>query len=213
MADHATLISPPSIADFIERARGADKAPCVETGDFAFNRDLEGVMRANAKRDAAVLIGVTDHLDEPHVLLTQRTDKMRTHAGQISFPGGSIDPGDVSPQAAALRECEEETGIAPRHVQVIGQLPLYLSGSGFRIHPVLAVIGGAFEAQANRDEVDEIFYVPLSFLMTPANHQKANREWHGVQRYFYAMPFGERHIWGVTAGIIRVMYERLYRDI
>ena len=117
---------------------------------------------------------------------------------------------DASPAAAALRECEEETGIAPRHVDVFGQMPAYLSGSGFRIVPVLAVLNPGFTITPNPDEVDRVFDVPLSFVMDSRNHQMGTRRWKDRDHHLWEIPYKDRYIWGVTAGIIRVLYERLY---
>lgn len=205
--------APLSVDDFRQRASVHVGTDGEEGGDYTFNRDLEGIIRENAKRDAAVLIGVHDRAEtgEAHVLLTQRTDKLRTHSGQVAFPGGRIDDDDASPEAAALRECREETGISEAHGEIVGRLPVYLSGSGFRIHPVLAVLHGEFVISPNPDEVEQVFDVPLSFLMDEANHETHSRVWQGRERHFYAMPYHDHYIWGVTAGIIRMLYERLYR--
>jgi 8-oxo-dGTP pyrophosphatase MutT (NUDIX family) len=206
----------PESADFeigeVQRRLSLQPVQPGDAGDFTFNRDLEDMIRHNATIDAAVLIGLHKRpaLDSPMVVMTQRTASLRTHSGQIAFPGGRIDEDDRDAVDAALRECEEETGIARRHTSVIGTLPVYLSGSGFRIRPVVAYLQDGFEIAANPDEVEMVFDVPLSFLMDPANHKTGSRMWNGRQRYFYEMPYGERHIWGVTAGIIRLMYERLY---
>lgn len=181
-----------------------------ETGDFLYNLDIEPFIRANATREAAVLIAVTERDGIAHMVLTKRTDTLRTHSGQIAFPGGRIDEADASPVAAALRECEEETGIAPRHVDVIGQMPTYLSGSGFRIAPVLAVLNPGFTITPNPDEVDRVFDVPLSFVMDSRNHQMGTRRWKDRDHHLWEIPYKDRYIWGVTAGIIRVLYERLY---
>ena len=133
------------------------------------------------------------------------------HAGQIAFPGGKIDPGDESPVGAALREATEEIGLPPVLVEPIGYLDLYLTFSGFRILPTVARVKPEFKLTLNPREVVEAFEVPLEFLMTPANHQRKTRDWKGIAREYYAMPFEDRYIWGVTAGILRNMYERLYR--
>jgi 8-oxo-dGTP pyrophosphatase MutT (NUDIX family) len=181
-----------------------------EHGDHVLNRDSILEIEQLNLRDAAVLIGVIDDPDEARVILTKRTDKLRKHAGQIAFPGGGIDETDPSPEAAALREAEEEIGLDRRFVETVGRLPQYLSGTGFRIQPVLAVVQPGFVITPNPDEVESVFEVPLSFLMDPENHQRDSRVWKGVVRHFYVMPYRERHIWGITAGIIRTLYERLY---
>ncbi len=201
-----------SLTDF--RARAASQrggAPETGFGDHVLNPDFADMLRATPKRDAAVLIGVSDHDGEARVLLTQRTEKLRTHSGQVAFPGGRIDPEDSSAEAAAMREAREEVDLDPDLVTPVGRLPDYLTGSGFRIVPVLATIAPGFALTPNPDEVDAVFDVPLAFLMDPANHRLESRVWQGRERFYYTMPFGDRFIWGVTAGIIRSMFERLYR--
>jgi 8-oxo-dGTP pyrophosphatase MutT (NUDIX family) len=178
-------------------------------GDHAVDPVLQAMADIRPVRPAAVLVPVVDH-PEPTVLLTLRTTDLATHAGQIAFPGGKIDPGDASPLAAALREAEEEIGLDRRHVEPLGYCDLYLSATGFRIVPAVARVAPAFRLTVNPAEVEEVFEVPLAFLMGPENHQQHSREWRGMMRTYYAMPFGERYIWGVTAGILRNLYERLY---
>lgn len=165
-------------------------------------------------RPAAVLIPIVRRDETPDneatVLLTQRASALRSHAGQIAFPGGKIDHEDGSPLAAALREAEEEIGLERRFVNPLGYLDPYISGTGFRIVPVVALVDPGFSLIINPGEVDDAFEVPLSFLMQPANHQLHAAEWQGRTRRYYAMPFGERYIWGATAGIIHNLYTRLY---
>lgn len=211
MTMDASTIGTFSAEDFRRRAAG-EQAPHHDTdyGDHSLNPDLK-VLFANAKlRDAAVLIPVVDRGDEASVILTKRTEKLRSHSGQVAFPGGRIDPTDPTPEFAALRETEEEIGLGTDFIDVVGRMPDYVSGSGFRIAPVLSVVKPGFLLTLNEDEVDDAFEVPLSFLMNPANHNRESRMWQDKERFFYTMPFGERYIWGVTAGIIRTLYERLY---
>lgn len=201
-----------SLDDFRARAEHfVARTDQQEAGDFLHNRDIEGYIRENAVRDAAVLIAVTERAGMCHMVLTKRTDKLRTHSGQIAFPGGRIDSTDASSTDAALRECEEETGIDRAHVDVIGAMPDYLSGSGFRIRPVLAVLNPGFSIVPNHDEVDRVFDVPLSFLMDETNHRMSTRRWKERDHYLWEIPYKDRYIWGVTAGIIRQVYERLYQ--
>ena len=178
------------------------------------DHDVDPVMRAIAEvrpiRPAAVLVPVIARA-EPTVLFTQRATHLPDHAGQVSFPGGKIDPGDVSPLAAALREAEEEIGLQRRFVDPIGYLDLYMTTLGYRIVPTMARVEPGFRLDLNRAEVDDVFEVPLAFLMAEENHKLQSREWKGMTRTVYAMPFGERQIWGVTAGILRNLYERIYR--
>lgn len=187
----------------------ADAQP--EYGDHRFNPGhprltLNGVRL----RPAAVLIPVVDHGEEATVLLTKRAETLRNHTGQVAFPGGRIDPTDPTPEYAALRETEEEIGLPEGHIEVIGRMPDYVSGSGYRIAPVLSVVKPGFHLMLNPDEVDAAFEVPLRFLMDPANHHRNSRMWGELEWMFYEMPYQDRYIWGVTAGIIRILYERLY---
>ena len=152
---------------------------------------------------------MVDH-PEPTVLLTQRSAHLNDHAGQIAFPGGKIDATDASPVDAALREAEEEVGLSRDFVEPIGYLDLYGTAFGFRILPTVARVRPGFALTINHSEVDDAFEVPLSFLMNPANHQLHSKEFRGMERFYYAMPFAERYIWGATAGMLRVLYERIY---
>ena len=180
-----------------------------ETGDPGTDRMLEIMAREAPVRPAAVLIPVVDHA-EPTVLLTQRSAHLKEHSGQIAFPGGKIDATDKSPRDAALREAEEEIGLDRSFVDPIGYLGVYGTGFGFRILPTVARVKPGFRLTINHSEVDDAFEVPLSFLMNPANHQVHSKEFRGMERSYYAMPFAERYIWGATAGILRVLYERIY---
>ncbi|CAN5248564.1 CoA pyrophosphatase [soil metagenome] len=159
--------------------------------------------------DAAVLIPVVARRPAS-VILTKRTPNLSAHAGQISFPGGKIDPHDLGPAAAALREAQEEIGLDPAAVQVVGYLDPYLTGTGYRVVPVIGRVEPDSPLHINRDEVEDAFEVPLEFLMTETNHRRGSRVFNGRERHFYEMPFGERYIWGITAGIIRGLYERIY---
>jgi 8-oxo-dGTP pyrophosphatase MutT (NUDIX family) len=161
-------------------------------------------------RDAAVLIPIVDHPGEATVILTKRTEALRAHSGQVAFPGGRIDDTDPSAEFAAQRETEEEIGIRPYQVEVIGRMPDYIAGSGFRIAPIIGVVQPGFELDVNEDEVETVFEVPLSYLMNPENQKQGSREWNGIEWKFFDMPYGGQRIWGVTAGIIRAFYERFY---
>jgi 8-oxo-dGTP pyrophosphatase MutT (NUDIX family) len=208
-----------SSAEFFDRARarlrfdippGLNDANIIPiSGDPGNDRMLEIIAQERPIRPAAVLIPIVNHV-EPTVLLTQRAAHLNDHAGQISFPGGKIDATDASPLDAALREAEEEIGLAREFIDPIGYLDLYATGFGFRILPTLARIKPGFNLRINETEVDDAFEVPLAFLMNPANHQLHAKEFRGMERHYYAMPFAERYIWGATAGILRVLYERIY---
>lgn len=205
------------VLDFVRRARARlttvapdpAAAELSPIGDHVLAPELAALIKAQAKLPAAVLVPVIAR-EEPTVLLTLRSSALSKHAGQIAFPGGKLDAADPDPLATALREAHEEIGLDAGYADPLGYLDPYLSGTGFRIVPVVALISPAFEMTINPAEVDEAFEVPLDFLMKPENHARHSREWRGVQRSFYAMPYGERYIWGVTAGILRRLYERLY---
>jgi 8-oxo-dGTP pyrophosphatase MutT (NUDIX family) len=208
-----------SSVEFFDRARarlrfdippGLDDASIIPvSGDPGNDRMLQIIAQERPIRPAAVLIPIVDHA-EPTVLLTQRAAHLNDHAGQISFPGGKIDATDASPLDAALREADEEIGLTREFIDPIGYLDLYATGFGFRILPTLARIKPGFKLRINETEVDDAFEVPLAFLMNPANHQLHAKEFRGMERHYYAMPFAERYIWGATAGILRVLYERIY---
>jgi 8-oxo-dGTP pyrophosphatase MutT (NUDIX family) len=205
--------------EFFERARGrlslavppalTDPTLPTRRGDLDLDPAMWEKAGVRAERPAAVLVPVVDR-SEPTVLLTLRTTHLPSHAGQIAFPGGKIDPADNGPLAAALREAEEEIGLARALVEPIGYLDLYLTFSGFRVLPVLARVKPDYSLTLNDQEVEDVFEVPLAFLMGPENHQKLERDWKGITRHYYAMPYQERYIWGVTAGILRNLYDRLY---
>jgi 8-oxo-dGTP pyrophosphatase MutT (NUDIX family) len=208
-----------SSAEFFDRARArlnfdvppglTDASIIPLSGDQGNDRMLEIVAREQPIRPAAVLIAVVDR-PEPTVLLTQRSAHLNDHAGQISFPGGKIDPTDASPLDAALREANEEVGLEREFIDPVGYLDLYGTAFGFRILPTVARVRPGFTLRVSAAEVDDVFEVPLAFLMNPANHQIHSKEFRGIERLYYAMPYEERYIWGATAGILRVLYERIY---
>jgi 8-oxo-dGTP pyrophosphatase MutT (NUDIX family) len=177
--------------------------------DWDLNPELKGELAALANpRPAAVLVPIVLR-EELTVLLTQRSHDMASHPGQISFPGGKLEAGDATPIDCALREAKEEIGLPPGNVEPLGFLDSYRTGTGFQISPVVGLVRPQFQAVLDPREVLEVFEVPLGFLMNPANHQRASREWRGRQRFFYAMPYQGRYIWGATAGILKNLYERL----
>ncbi|MBL6938601.1 MAG: CoA pyrophosphatase [Alphaproteobacteria bacterium] len=178
-----------------------------QRGDF----DLNPQNRPKEKRDltpAAVLLPLILR-EEPHVLLTQRTEHLNRHAGQVSFPGGRADPGDISLVETALRETQEETGIEPAFVTVVGFLDAYETGTGYAILPVVGCLAEGFAIKAQEHEVAAIFEVPLSFLLDPANRVKQTREFQGVQRSFYSFTYEDRYIWGATAAMLINFADRI----
>jgi 8-oxo-dGTP pyrophosphatase MutT (NUDIX family) len=181
-------------------------------GDHSFNPELAELLLKMERRPAAVLVPVVHREPEATVLFTERNDGLRAHAGQIAFPGGRIDPDDSGPEAAALREAEEEIGLDPAFVETLCLAPDYLTGSGYLVAPVIAIVRPGFRLNRNPAEVADAFEVPLGFLMDPANHRRGSRTWQGAKRTFFEMPYQGRHIWGITAGMVRILYERLYMD-
>ena len=226
MHDNATAASPFTEAGFRRAAARAlhsrpPESPPVggppERGgtvpapsDFDLNPDAVAWLKDHPEpRPAAVLVPVVARLPLT-VLLTQRTDDLPRHAGQIAFPGGKIEEDDRDPIAAALREAEEEIGLDPRLVEPLGYLDAYRTGTGYRILPVVGLVKPGFRLKLDDREVADAFEVPLSFLMDERNHQTHVRSLRGVERRFYAMPFEERYIWGATAGIMKNLHQRLF---
>jgi 8-oxo-dGTP pyrophosphatase MutT (NUDIX family) len=166
-------------------------------------------------RVAAVLVPLVVRDGGLTVLLTQRTAHLNDHAGQVSFPGGRHEPDDENTTATALREAQEEVGLDPSRVEVLGTLPEYLTGTGFRVTPVVGLVHPPFTCKADTFEVAEIFEVPLGFLMAPKNHEIRVLNWEGGNRRFFAMPYprgeagGQYFIWGATAGMLRNFYRFL----
>jgi 8-oxo-dGTP pyrophosphatase MutT (NUDIX family) len=178
------------------------------------DHDADPVMKKIAEvrpiRPAAVLVPVVDH-PEPTVLLTQRAQHLPDHAGQVSFPGGKIDQSDANPCDSALREADEEIGLTRDFIEPLGYLDMYMTTLGYRIVPTIARVKPGFSLRLNTSEVEATFEVPLAFLMDQTNVQRHSRDWQGKTRHYYAITFGERYIWGVTAGILRNLYDRIYR--
>lgn len=159
-------------------------------------------------RPAAVLLLVVDHPGEPAVVFTQRTAHLNDHAGQISFPGGRTDEGDGTPERTALREAREEIGLDPSRVEVLGRLPEYRTSTGFHVTPVVGWAAPPLDYRPDPDEVAEVFEVPLAFLLDVRNHRYESAFYRGRLRKYWAMPFGDRFIWGATAGML-VTFQRL----
>ena len=209
-----------SAAEFFSRVRArltldvppglTDASVTPARGDHDADPVMQKIAEVRPIRPAAVLVPIVEH-PEPTVLLTQRAQHLPDHPGQVSFPGGKIDKGDADPRASALREAEEEIGLGRAHVEPLGYLDLYMTTLGYRIVPVIARVKPGFSLKLNVSEVDATFEVPLAFLMDQNNVQRHSREWQGMTRHYYAFTFGERYIWGVTAGILRNLHERIYR--
>jgi 8-oxo-dGTP pyrophosphatase MutT (NUDIX family) len=175
--------------------------------DYDFNPEFRRPPGEIKLTPAAVLMPIVAK-PEPTVLLTQRTETLSRHAGQVSFPGGRVDAADESPLATALRETQEETGIAPDFVRVAGFMEGYETGTGFAILPVVGVVKEGFTLMPNPAEVNEVFEVPLAFLLDPKNRERQSREWQGRKREFYAFNYGSHYIWGATAAILVNFAER-----
>ena len=159
---------------------------------------------------AAVLVPLVEHEAGVTVLLTRRADTLRSHTGQVAFPGGRCDPGEL-PWETALREAQEEIGLDAGHVTIAGLSSAYQTGSGFDITPVVAVVRPGFALKPSPAEVADVFETPFAFLMDPNNYERRFMEQAaGMRRYFYAMSYEDRLIWGATAGMLRALYDRLY---
>lgn len=167
-------------------------------------------------RPAAVLVPIVVRDPGLTVILTQRASHLRDHSGQVSFPGGRVSPEDRSPEDTALREAEEEIGLARARVELLGRLPEYRTRTGFRVTPVVSLVAPPFELRPDANEVEDVFEVPFAFLMDPVNHQRHSRDFQGQTRWFYAMPWNdaaagfERYIWGATAGMLVNLYRHLH---
>jgi 8-oxo-dGTP pyrophosphatase MutT (NUDIX family) len=184
-----------------ERAAGQPPDwPGRPRGDHDLNPDLYDPELP--LRRAAVLVPLVERADGLTVLLTRRTDHLFVHAGQIAFPGGSLDPGDADAAAAALRETEEEIGLPRAHIRLIGQLDTYVTRTGFEVEPKVGLVTPPFPLALDSFEVAEVFEVPLGFILAPASRQTLSRMFQGRERHFYAFPYGDYFIWGATAGML-----------
>lgn len=177
-------------------------------GDHRMSEHLREI-RPPKLTPAAVLVPVIDYDAEPRVLLTRRQAALKRHSGQIAFPGGRLEASDPDPAAAALRETEEEIGLSRTHVNLLGALSPYLTGTGFAVAPIVGRVQPGFSLALDESEVAEAFEVPLAFLLDPANHHRHSAEFEGRQRSWWAMPYGDYYIWGATAGMLRELYERV----
>lgn len=191
--------TPPSEAWLRHRFAVPPQPRAFTTGDGHVFGKPEGI------RPAAVLVPLVRREEGFTVLFTRRTAHLYDHAGQISFPGGRSEPGE-SPEATALRESEEEIGLAPRQVEIIGSLQEYVTVTGYRVTPVVGLVSLPLELKPDEFEVAEIFEVPLEVLLDPANHQRNSLHHEGVERHYYAVPYREYYIWGATAGMLMNFY-------
>jgi 8-oxo-dGTP pyrophosphatase MutT (NUDIX family) len=170
--------------------------------------DRPGVPIDDPRMPAAVLVAIVDR-HQPGLILTQRTDTLRRHAGQVAFPGGRIDPGDADAADAALREAEEEIALPRAAVTLIGEADRYVTVTGFEVVPVVGVIPPDLAYRPNEAEVADVFEVPLAFVLDPANQRRASAEWQGRTRYYYEIVWGDRRIWGATAAMLVNLSRRL----
>jgi 8-oxo-dGTP pyrophosphatase MutT (NUDIX family) len=196
----------PSRAEILSRLASSPPLEELLTAD-----DLEKFHENSQQplKPAAVLLLVVNHPGDPTVVFTQRTAHLADHAGQISFPGGRCDEGDCTPERTALREAEEEIGIDPARVEILGLLPEYRTSTGYSVTPVVGWAEPPLTYRPDPHEVADVFEVPLGFLIDRANHQVDATEWRGRLRRYYVIPYGERSIWGATAGMVRNLSERL----
>ncbi|GAM96558.1 hypothetical nudix hydrolase YeaB [alpha proteobacterium U9-1i] len=198
--------------DFEQRLRSRldafDRVSARTRGDADFNEDWPE--RPATFRPAAVLAPIVKRPGGWTMLFTQRAEETPAHPGQISFPGGRVHEDDANAVETALRETLEEIGLERRFIEPVGAWDQYETGTGFRITPIVGLIEPGFELKLDPREVASVFEAPLSFLFDPSNHERREGEWRGRKRSYYAMPYGERFVWGATAGMIRALYERLY---
>jgi len=192
--------------DRLDPVELADLTPRFGDGDLNDAPSPTG----RALKPAAVIAPVLMHDGPPRILLTERASHLAKHAGQIAFPGGRIEPDDAGPADAALREMEEEVGIAPVHVEIIGRFDLYETVTGYCVTPFVGLVRPGYTLRPDPSEVADVFETPVDFLMNPDNHERHSRVWQGRERHFYAMPWKQRYIWGATAGMIKSLYDRLY---
>ena len=195
--------------DPFERLRAALALPGRPSSDFDLNAAARPPATDRKLREAAVLIAVEDRPAGAVVWLTKRSSALRHHPGQVAFPGGKLEAADPSPAAAALREAHEEIGLEPGNVEPLGALPPHETVTGFRVTPIVGRVRAAFEARPEAGEVEEAFTVPLAHLADPSAYAVRARLWRGVERRYYAVPWGPHYVWGATARIARALADRL----
>jgi 8-oxo-dGTP pyrophosphatase MutT (NUDIX family) len=186
-----------------------DERGIVLRGDDDLNPGMRAETAGRKLTAAAVLVPLVDRVEGMTVLLTRRTDHLHDHAGQISFPGGRVDPDDADAAAAALRETEEETGLSRSHIDLVGRLDTYVTRTGFEVVPMVGLVRTGFTLSPDTFEVAEVFEVPLAFFLAAGNRRMESREWQGKRRFFYAYPYNDYYIWGATAGMLNNLAEVL----
>lgn len=190
--------------DLITNLEAALSRPGSTSSDFDLNPDA-GLPPGRTLRPAGVLVAISTVANEPRLILTKRSSRLKHHPGQIAFPGGKVDEGDADVVDAALREADEEIGLPRKLPQVLGTMPEHETVTGFRVTPVVAIVDCAFEIVPEPGEVDEAFSVPLSHVMDPGNYIIESRRWRGTRRHYFTVPYGPYYIWGATARMLRAL--------
>lgn len=192
----------------VDRLTAALRRPSGASSDFDLNPAV-ALAEGRVLRPAAVLVALWTRGARVEIVLTKRASHLKHHPGQIAFPGGKVEPEDAGPEAAALREAQEEIGLAPGNVRLLGILPPHETVTGFNVTPVLGLIKDEFTPVRDPGEVEEVFTVPLSHVLSPHNYGIEARMWRGQVRRYYAVPWGPYYIWGATARILRGLAERV----